>query len=27
LEKEKKELQAKIRLLKKEAKENLLHPW
>jgi cell division protein FtsB len=26
LEKEKKELQAKIRLLKKEAKENLLHP-
>jgi len=26
LEKEKKELQAKIKLLKKEAKENLLHP-
>ena len=26
LEKEKRELQAKIRLLKKEAKENLLHP-
>jgi CHASE3 domain sensor protein len=26
LEKEKKELQAKIRLLRKEAKENLLHP-
>jgi len=26
LEREKKELQAKIRLLKKEAKENLLHP-
>ena len=27
LEKEKRELQAKIRLLRKEAKENLLHPW
>jgi len=27
LEKEKKELQAKIRLLKKQAKEELLHPW
>jgi len=26
LEREKKELQAKIKLLKKEAKENLLHP-
>ena len=26
LEKEKRELQAKIKLLKKEAKENLLHP-
>ena len=27
LEEEKKQLQAKIRELKKEAKENLLHPW
>ena len=27
LEKEKRELQTKIRLLRKEAKENLLHPW
>ena len=27
LEREKKELQAKIKLLKKMAKENLLHPW
>ena len=26
LEREKRELQAKIKLLKKEAKENLLHP-
>ena len=26
LEKEKRQLQAKIKLLKKEAKENLLHP-
>ena len=27
LEEEKRQLQAKIRELKKEAKENLLHPW